>query len=258
MRFIILLCSIILIYVLITKSDNFTVSSTNNYHKYIIDSCTQDELDNLVNFILNKLNKDIGFSYKLIEYEKISKKVYPNLDKHYKILAIIYEKNKFISKKVIIDFIHVKKCNKLKLLSIKLVGSYEYIMKRPKTESNIISICNLNQKSIGDNNTSLEYSFLSNKDKLEYTNRCDLNKWILPKNMECIYRELSNPFPCRKQQKWWNKDSIHNTNCSTSKCRGINTSTNDRVKIPSLNPTVVGKANENEQFNWLFSNVEGV
>jgi len=257
MRVIILICIVLLIYILNNKYDNF-VQSPRNSHKYILDGCTKIELDRLVNFILESLNKDMGVSYKILEYEKISKKVYPNLNKHYKILMVVYESKKFISKKVLLDFIHIKNCNKLKLLSIKLVGSYEYILKHPKSTSNVISVCNINQKAIGDDKSSLEYSFLSNKEKLEYTNRCNLTNWILPKNMDCIYKEHSNQFPCRKQQKWWNKDSIHDTQCETSKCKGINTSTIKREYIPSLNPTVVGKSNENEEYNWLFSNVEGV
>ena len=174
--------------------DNFTpfYLNKNKYHKFVLDSYTHGEINKLVNFILEKINKDKNMSFVVLNYEKIKKIVYSNLSKRYTILLVIYEKSKFVSKRVIIDFLvnnyHIK------LLSIKLGGSFEHILNNPKSNSNLISYECIKDTSYvnGNKNIPLEYSLLTTEEKQEYSNRCNLNQWILPKELDCVIFKFNN------------------------------------------------------------------
>ena len=62
------------------------------------------------------------------------------------------------------------------------------------------------------------------------------NKYILPQEA-CTKNNLKkNVWPCRKTAIDWDRFGVLNTPPSTSKCKGINTSTNVQYNVPNYNP----------------------
>ena len=244
------------IIIVVVKNNNlekFTcVFSKNKYHKFVLDTYTRGEIDRLMTFIVGKLNTDMNMSYKVLEYEKISKRVYSDLSKRYKILLLLYETKKFVAKRVIIDFINLEDKGNIKLLSVILGGSFEHIMSHPKSSRNILSRDCVKMRVPGNINIPLEYSILTPEEKQEYTSKCSLTQWILPKELNCLVEESVDEFPCRKQGKWWNKDSINDFDSETEKCKGLNGATIKRPLVPSFNPTLLGRGEDKDSSSWLF------
>ena len=233
--------SFFFLYVYLKKKEAFECSlNQSKYNRNYYETCSKYEVNKIVTFIIDNINRDLGSSFMVINYGDILSQTYPDLSKRYIINVFLNEKKHFLVKKVIIDVINIKNSGTLKLLSLKLGNSLDTIMEHPKSSRNLIE----NQFSElgvldGSSSDTLEYVFLDKEDKLKYKNNCNFNNWIANPELECVRKEEPKPFPCRKLGKWWNNDGIKDLEEPNMNCIGINSATVDRNLSASFNPTIL-------------------
>ena len=242
LNMIILIISLIFLLLVIRNRENFRCSAKFNtkYNSNYIDLISKDKINNIVNFIFLKLNKDNGINYRVVSYDDMEVITYKDHTIRYKINLFILDKDNDNSRKVVMDLIDINNKGVLKLMSIKMGKSLDNIIPLPESTTNLVNY-NFGYYNINGNTENiLDYSFIPKED-LNSSTKYKYNDWIPHKELSCAIKEEPQPFPCRNLGKWWDNDGIKTISAKTKSCIGVNSSTNNQQMLATFNPTLLNR-----------------
>ena len=213
------------------KSENFEV--INKYSRYNNTIEVNRSSNEIINFVIKKLNSDLQY----VNHEDILEKIYENGTIRYIANVFLLNIKTHVTLNVIVD-IGINN-NTIKILSIKKGNSNNLNKDNPISTSNIVNYNNdcLQAQPYGE--TSLNFSKLdgNNVPKIDYkfTDNIRHNQLIEEQKIQ------KSQFPCRRMSKRWNKDGIKIPEYKTKCCLGINSATLDRELLASFNPNIIDK-----------------
>ena len=224
--------------IVIRNTENFRCNT--KYNSNYIDISHKDKINNIVNFVFLKLNRDNGINYRVVSYDDMEVITYKDNSIRYKINLFILDINKDNSHKVLMDIIDINNKGVLKLMSIKMGKSVDNLIPLPESTTNIVKYkfgyYNIN----GNTENILDYSFIPKED-LNSSTKYKYNDWIPHKELSCAIKEEPQPFPCRNLGKWWDNDGIKKISTKTKSCIGVNSSTNNQQMVATFNPTLLNR-----------------
>lgn len=223
-----------------------------NVHHETLTLKKSDYLEKIVKKLVNEINQKTNLKFKFTEFEHVTEQAFSDGAKRYIIDFFIHETENYYNKRLILDILVYE--NKGIIRNINIGNGR-------KENDNVMKVqhYNFDHKIIDDDNlkftniikgfgdTSLDFGTTDLKNTMEI-NR-NFTKWIEPK------KEIPKMkvWPCREQGKWWDENSVQNTQIPNENCKGINTSFTASKRVGNFRPDHKNRMMDGEN-NWVFSN----
>ena len=235
-----------------TKLDCGARYLVKNIHHDVLPIKKRDYLNNIIDQLMVEINKKTDLKFKLVEIDNVIEQLFSDGGTRYILDFFVHETNKYYNKRLILDILIINQTVHIRNLTIansmhENIDSME--SNNYEFDKKIIDDENLKFNNIikGLNDTSLEFGRTNLKNSAQI-NR-DFTKWIEPTKEE----PLEEPWPCRKQGKWWDKNSIQDTEVPHEKCHGINSSLSKQNHVGHFRPDHKNR-DINAKNGWAFSN----
>jgi hypothetical protein len=226
------------------------------------------EVDNIVNTVLQYINKKLDMNYHLGKFDHVTKEYDFDGNTRYLIDFFSYhldpsQKND-INRRFILDVTRKVDNNlTVNLLTVGNAKKYKHPreLELPSTEDNELILKDTNLQNIhhiiGRTNPPLDYGIYTNNIDSKHLSNVKHNyqSWILPQ--DAVDKQENKVFPCRRQYKWWDKDGVHKTDEKSESCIGLNTATVPRFVTAEFQATHGKLLSEPNDYTWLFSKSRG-
>jgi len=243
------------------------ICNSQNFKPWTLTFPDDMEVKNILTTILNYINKKMDMNYHLGKIDHVTKETDFDGNTRYLIDFFCFHldstKYNDINRRFIVDV--TKKHNNFLKVNMMTVGNAkkykhpsEMLLSENDNEDDMI-LKNTNILSthhiVGKINPILDYGINPSDIDIRHLSNTKHNyqSWILPKESEL---KLSS-FPCRKQQKWWDINGVHNTNNETQKCIGLDTSATDRPVVPEFEAGHAKLLTDTNSYSWLFDKARG-
>lgn len=226
----------------------------------------EDEVKNILNTILQYLNKKVNMNYHLDKIDHVTREIDYEGNTHYLIDFFTYhlDPSKFndINRRFIVDV--TKRSNNVIKVNMMTIGNAkkykhpnEELLSEMEDNELIIKDTNLTNTNyiVGRVNPILDYGIDVSKIDTKYLSNVnhDFQTWILPEKA-CVKTDI---FPCRKQHKWWDMNGVHYTDNNTKNCKGLDTSATSRPTTPEFEAGHGKLLSEKNNYTWLFDKARG-
>ena len=209
------------------KLDNnpgsLSIIKSYKFAKNNICDSIKPQITNIINKVLNHINNCDNMKFKFLEIETVNKYISGCGKILYRVVFLLYEVNKFTTRKLIVDYI----VNGAQF-SVLQVNTLQSLAKLPEI------------KGIEDNN-QIEYEKIDKYDNSSlFQTNGNRNKWILDTEMTRLNRMgLMKPQePCKYDLHQWDETSVGAQIKLDDSCTGINHSDILLAKQPYINPTI--------------------
>lgn len=223
------------------------------------------EVKNIVNTVLQHINQKLDMNYHLGNLDHVTKETDFEGNTRYLIdffsIHLDPEKVNDANRRFILDVTKKGKKIKVNLLTVGNAKKYKHPheMNLPSLEDNELILKDTNYNNVyhimGQVYPNLDYGESQTKVDIKHLSdvKHKYQRWILPKEAT----KCRTTFPCRKQQKWWDINGVHDTDKKSKSCNGINTATVPRPITAEFQASHGKLLSEPNDYTWLFDKARG-